>query len=312
MLSQARALVRSALPAVLLASGCGGPSAPAPVGTAAVAPRVVAQGEDAGDAGAEGPATIAQADTGELLTPGEGTKLADGTIAVARDDGVEFPALRVDAKVARGEATTVLGRWVVYRDSEGHLRLRALVPRVQAIGKGNVTLELGDRATFGDWEVQWVGVRKRGAAEQRALTFEGTYRKRATSEWGAWPGERASYAVPSSHGLFHFEVSVAEVRGEPSRPGGGVVLSGVEVDRSRTAAFGESLSSGLYVFPDGLRVAFRSKTECEYDSTRPCHAEYGVEAVFERHEAEALLKSKRTSLLGHSFELSGRTLIVRK
>jgi restriction-modification enzyme MmeI-like protein len=50
------------------------------------------------------------------------------------------------------------------------------------------------------------------------------------------------------------------------------VATSEPVDPARPAKLGESLESGLYVFPDGFRVRVENVAGCDYDTSVPCFA----------------------------------------
>ena len=85
-----------------------------------------------------------------MLVTEQGTKLDDGSVAVAQGDSVEIALHRVHVHVDRGDVELVNGRIAVSRDAQDRFRVRTLTSRDHPLGRPDVTLSLGDRAFVGD------------------------------------------------------------------------------------------------------------------------------------------------------------------
>jgi hypothetical protein len=272
------------LAALLLAASCGSrtPSS-TPVLTPPTAPVA---------AGATAPEPTEDADPG-LRIAERGATLPDGTVV-----GVE---------VADGDAELVGDRWVVYRESSQQLRVRPVAPRTSPLSIAGVALALGDRATTGDWEIQWVAVR------DGQVLFRARHREQVVDEWKAELDLRPTHEIAAARRLLHFELTMTAVRGELARPGASVTVTGGSVERASGAKFGRALKPGFYVFPDGLRLRVERIASCDFDTSVPCFGgTYRAEALLGEEEASTEWSTRATKLLRYTLTLSNFELIVRK
>ncbi len=104
-----------------------------------------------------------------------------------------------------------------------------------------------------------------------------------------------------------------EIAETPEAPVAAPSPSAPDPEEPVTAQFGLPLSPGVYTFPNGLRVRFSAKHECEYDSTDPC-SPFDVTAWFQGKEGKAnILTGNTKRVVGHSMQVTAdQALVVRK
>jgi hypothetical protein len=87
----------------------------------------------------------------------------------------------------------------------------------------------------------------------------------------------------------------------------------VDRDEPVAAQFGLPLPPGHYTFPNGLRLQFSAKHECEYDSTDPC-SPFDVVAWFKGKEGKAnILTGNTARVVGHAMQVTAdQSIVVRK
>jgi hypothetical protein len=227
--------------------------------------------------------------------------------APAEEDAAAPANVVTSVDVANGDAELVDDRWVVYRDSQKHLRVRPVAPRSYPLSSGGVTLSLGDRATSGDWEIQWAGVR------DGQVTFRASHRNKVVDEWKADLELRPTHEIASATKLLHFEVTLTAVHGEMERAGASITITGDSVEHATSARLGQSLKPGFYVFPDGLRIRVEQIASCDFDTSVPCFGgTYRAEALLGAEDARVEWSTKTTRLLGYTLTLSNFEIVVRK
>jgi hypothetical protein len=185
-----------------------------------------------------------------------------------------------------------------------------LAPReVRGNERDPVRLALGERATFGAWDARWIAVR------DGLIRFEGRYRQKAAGEWSASVDPRAAtHQLQTRDKLFTFEARLVAINGRPDRADGRVEITAHETDLAPSAAFGQTLSPGVFKFPDGLRVHVEQLHGCDFDVSAPCPfgGSYRADAALDQREAHVDLTSKSTKILGHTLDLGRGTFVVRK
>jgi hypothetical protein len=288
---------------VLLAGSlaCG----PTPPPTRAVPSAPVSSSSPASSS--RSPAAAAPAGDTELgvLVTEQGAKPEDYVVVIRRGEDLEINGGRM--RVGRGDVELGSDRTAVSRDAEGRYYVREITSRTVPLGRSPAALSIGDRATSGDWEVRWLGIR------DGLVLLEGTHRKKRIEEWKALLERRPSHELASADRLFHFEVQLTAVSGDPARPSGSISITGDTRDHAAAATFGQPLAPGLYTFPDGLRMRVEQIASCDFDTSVPCFGgTYRADAVFRGEEAHIEWRTKTTKALGHAIELANFKIIVRK
>jgi hypothetical protein len=253
------------------------------------------------------PPPTAPVAAGATATAPEPTEDADPGLRIAERGATLPDGTVVGVEVADGDAELVGDRWVVYRDSSQQLRARPVAPRSSPLSIAGVALSLGDRATSGDWEIQWAAVR------DGQVLFRARHREQVIDEWKASLDLRPTHEIAAARQLLHFELTLIEVRGELAHAGASVTVTGDSVERATGAKFGRALKPGLYVFPDGLRLRVERIAHCDFDTSVPCFGgTYRAEALLGEEAASVEWSSRTTRLLRYTLTLSNFELIVKK
>lgn len=171
-----------------------------------------------------------------------------------------------------------------------------------------VRLALGEGASFESWTVRWIALR------DGLVRLEARRRGEKAGEWSASMDPRAAtHEVETKDRLFALEVRLAGVAGRLDRSDGRIELVAHTVDLAIPAKLGQTLSAGVFAFPDGLRVAVVKTTECDFDPSAPCPfgGSYRVDAARGDEEAHVEVKGPKTKLPGHTLEMGRGTFVVR-
>jgi hypothetical protein len=88
----------------------------------------------------------------------------------------------------------------------------------------------------------------------------------------------------------------------------------VEADDPATPAkFGQSLTPGLYVFPDGFRVRVEQLAGCDFDTSVPCYGgTYRARATLGKAEATVQWSTRSALVLRHRIEVTQSSFTVRR
>lgn len=212
--------------------------------------------------------------------------------------------------VPRGDTTIVDGR-AIFRDAKEQLRARSVVPReTRGTEQRPIKLALGERVIYGAWDVRWSGVR------EGLVQLEGRRRGKSTGFWTTSTDERiATHDLATSSQLFTFQVRLVATSGRLDHEGGSIEITGRESDLTRAAKYGESVTEGVYVLPDGFRVHFGRGDGCDFDPSEPCPfgTWYRASAAFGDQEGDTELRKRQVKLLGRTLEIVARgTFTVRK
>jgi hypothetical protein len=177
---------------------------------------------------------------------------------------------------------------------------RAPPREVHADERSPIRLSLGDRAIFGAWDVKW------NIARDGLVFLEARFRQQRVAEWNATVEPK--HDVETHDRLFAFEVKLVSSSDDQ------VEIAARTTDFAPRARFGDKLSPGVFVFPDGLRINIVQLHGCDYDVSDPCTfgGAYRADALLGKDEAHVDLKSARTPILGHVVELGRGTFSVRK